>query len=281
MKELKGSEVVSVMTDKIEEQLKGLKAVPCLAIVRVGERPDDISYERGAKKRMDKLGITCKSFVFANEISDQEFRNEFSKINADQSINGILLLRPLPKHINEKAICSMISPEKDIDCISPINIEKVFVDDNSGFLPCTPAAVMKCIEYANIDLKGKHAVVIGRSLVVGKPLSMLLLGKNATVTICHSKTAELIQECKRADVLISCIGRARMINDDYVKEGAVVIDVGINVDENGKLCGDFDYDKVCMKASIITPVPGGVGAVTTTVLAEQVISAAKKQWNLN
>ena len=278
MEKLLGADVVSAMTEKMREQLTKMQAAPCLATVRVGEKGDDISYERGAKKRMEKLGIECKSYVFDADISNDDFMREFSRINEDESVNGILLLRPLPKHLDEKKICEIINPEKDVDCISPVNIEKVFVGDETGFLPCTAAAVMECLSFANVDLQGKNAVVVGRSLVVGKPLSMLLLNKNATVTICHSKTQDLAQVCSRADVLISCIGRAKMLTDAHVKSGAVVIDVGINVDDDGKLCGDFDFEKASEKAQIITPVPGGVWSVTTAVLGLQVIRAAKMQW---
>lgn len=277
MKELKGADVVSAMIGEMQEQLAKMQAAVCLATVRVGGKPDDISYERGARKRMEKIGIECRSYAFPEDISDDDFKAEFTKINDDKSINGILLLRPLPRQIDEKAICEMIDPVKDVDCISPVNIEKVFVGDPSGFLPCTAAAVMKCLEFADIELAGKRAVVVGRSLVVGKPLAMLLLGKNATVTVCHSKTRDLSEECKRAEVLVSCVGRAKMLDEAYVGENAVVIDVGINVDEDGRLCGDVDYASAVKKASVITPVPGGVGAVTTAVLAQQVIKAARMQ----
>ena len=275
MEKLKGQDVVNSMTQNMRAELENLSSPVCLAIVRVGEKPDDISYERGAKKRMEKIGIECRCYTYPEDISDAEFKREFAKINAEPTVNGILLLRPLPKHIDENAVCNMIDFEKDVDCINPVNIEKVFVNDNTGFLPCTAAAVMKCLEFANVELAGKNVTIVGRSLVVGKPLSMLMLAKNATVTICHSKTRDLKAECKRADILVSCMGRAKMIDAEYVKEGAVVIDVGINVDENGNLCGDIDFDSVAPHASLITPVPGGVGSVTTAVLAEQTIKAAR------
>lgn len=277
MTELRGADVVSAITTEIREQLAQMQVVPCLAVVRVGERGDDIAYERGAIKRMEKLGLNCKSFVFRSDISDAEFKSEFANINADRSIHGILLLRPLPHHIDEKGICDMIDPHKDIDCIGPANIEKVFVGDDTGFLPCTAAAVVKCLEFAGVELTGKRAVVVGRSLVVGKPVSMLLLGKNATVTICHSRTENLQEECSRADILIACVGKAKLIDKDYIKPGAVVIDVGINVDQNGKLCGDVNYEAAAPISSIITPVPGGVGSVTTAILAQQLVKAAKMQ----
>ena len=277
MRLIKGKDVVAQMTEKLTDELAHIANKPCLAIIRVGEKPDDIAYERGAAKRMEKVGIECRHYVFDRSISDSEFREEFVKVNNDKSIDGILLLRPLPAHIDEKAVCDMIDPDKDIDCISPRNIQKVFVGDDSGYAPCTAEAVIKCIEYSGIDLCGKNAVVVGRSLVVGKPLSMLLLAKNATVTICHSRTRELPLVCSRADILVSCIGRAKMIDESYVKNGACVFDVGINEDENGALCGDIDFDAVADRTEMITPVPGGVGSVTTAVLAEHVIRAAKRR----
>ena len=272
---IKGADVVSAMTEKMQAELSSMQRKPCLAIIRVGEKPDDMSYERGAKKRMEKVGIECISRVFPADITDADFKAEFAKINADNSVDGILLLRPLPKHIDEKAICEMIDPKKDVDCINPVNIEKIFVGDRDAFAPCTAEAVMKCIEFAGLDLCGKNAVVVGRSLVVGKPLSMLLLARNATVTICHSKTQDLPGVCSRAEVLISCIGRAKLLKGDCVGDGAYVFDVGINLDDAGNLCGDFDFDAVKDRAGAITPVPGGVGSVTTAVLAEHVIKAAK------
>ena len=275
MRLIKGTDVAAHITENIKSQLAELDFLPRLAIIRVGEKPDDIAYERGAKKRMEKTGMECVTYHFDENISNDEFSAEFLKINNDKSIHGILLLRPLPKHIDENAICEMINPRKDIDCISPVNIEKVFVGDKSAFAPCTAEAVMKCIECAGIELCGKNVTVIGRSLVVGKPLSMLLLSKNATVTICHSKTRDLPQVCSCADVLVSCIGRARMIGAEYIREGACVFDVGINATEDGGLCGDVDFDAVADKCEMITPVPGGVGSVTTAVLAEHLLRAAK------
>lgn len=271
---IKGADVVSAMTEKMQAELSSIQRKPCLAIIRVGEKPDDMSYERGAKKRMEKVGIDCISRVFDAGITDSDFKAEFAKINADDAVDGILILRPLPKQIDEKAVCGMIDPKKDVDCINPVNIEKVFVGERDAFAPCTAEAVMKCIDFTGIDLCGKNAVVVGRSLVVGKPLSMLLLARNATVTICHSRTQSLPSICSRADVLVSCIGRAMFLKGDCVKKGAYVFDVGINLDDEGNLCGDFDVNAI-KNAAAITPVPGGVGSVTTAVLAEHVIRAAK------
>jgi len=241
----------------------------------VWERPDDCSYERGATKKMDKVGFDCTSYVFPQDITDEEFQKEFDKINNDDNIDGILLLRPLPKHINEKAIEERINPVKDLDGISPVNLAKVYAGDVNGFAPCTAEAVIEMLDYAGIDLTGKRVTVVGRSLVIGKPVAMMLMKKNATVTVCHTKTKDMAGTCRNAEVLVAAAGSAKMIKPDYVADDAVVIDVGINVDESGNLCGDVDFDNVAQKTSVITPVPGGVGSVTTSVLAKHLLRAAK------
>lgn len=277
MEILKGADVVAAMNTKMKEELLQFSDhIPHLAIVRVGERPDDISYERGAKKRMETIGLRCSIYIFPDTISDEEFKKEFAAINSDCDIDGILLLRPLPKHIDEKAIEAMIDPEKDVDGISPVNMAKVFAGDDSGFAPCTAEAVVEMLDYARIPLAGKRTVIVGRSLVVGKPLAMLLIKKNCTVTICHTKTIDMPNTCKNAEILIACAGRAKMLDASYVGSDAVVIDVGINMDENNKLCGDVDFESISSVASLATPVPGGVGTVTTSVLAKHVIQAAKR-----
>ena len=274
MQILKGAEVSSAIKERVQEQLAGLKGeIPRLAIVRVGERPDDISYERGAVKKMEAFGLQVQCFHYPENISNEEFREEFSRINEDRNVTGILLLRPLPRQIREKDIEKMISPEKDLDGISPMNIAKVFAGDDSGFAPCT-AEVLKHYE---IPLEGKRVTVVGRSMVVGRPLSMLLVKENATVTICHTRTKDLPQTCRNGEILVAAAGKARMLNREYVGQDAVVIDVGINVDENGKLCGDVELDSISGQASMATPVPGGVGAVTTAVLAEHLVRAAVMQ----
>jgi methylenetetrahydrofolate dehydrogenase (NADP+)/methenyltetrahydrofolate cyclohydrolase len=274
---MKGSEVVAAMKEKMQSQIEELKQkgiMPVLAIVRVGARPDDLAYERGAKKRMESVGIGCRVFEFPETIGQDEFVKEFEGINNDPEIHGILLFRPLPKHLDEDVVRGMINPLKDVDCMSPVNIAKVFSGDESGFAPCTPEAVIEMLDHYKIDLKGKRTVVVGRSMVVGKPLSMLLLKRNATVTICHTKTENIEKTCKDAEILIAAAGKAKMITEDHVGKDAVVIDVGINVDNDGKLCGDVDYENVLPAASYITPVPGGVGTVTSSVLAQHVIRAA-------
>lgn len=278
MKEIKGSDVAKRLKEQMLNEIEGLKGyIPHLAIIRVGERPDDISYEKGATKRANGLGLRCTSFLLPADLSHNEFVEEFQKVNQDPDVDGILMLRPLPKQINEKEIERLIDPKKDIDCISPINLAKVFAGEADAYAPCTAEAVMEMLAYEGISLKGKRVTVVGRSLVVGKPLAMLMLGQNATVTICHTKTADFTGTCQNAEVLVAAAGKARMIKAEHVAEGAVVIDVGINVDEEGNLCGDVDFDQVKTKAGVITPVPGGVGSVTTLVLLKHLIRSARER----
>lgn len=272
---MKGAAVSAKLKEQVEKGLETLTWVPKLTIIRVGENPDDISYEKGATKKLTSFGLEVESKVFPGDISDEAFKREFAAINADASVDGILMLRPLPKQINEQDIEKMIDPAKDLDGISPVNIAKVFSGDTSGFAPCTAEAVVCMLKMNDIALSGKRVAVVGRSMVVGRPLSMLLLHENATVTICHSRTANLPEVCREADILTACVGKAAMINHTYVKKDAVVIDVGINVDENGKLCGDVDFADLEGTASAATPVPGGVGGVTTAVLAQHLVRAAR------
>ena len=280
---MKGAAVSAKLKEQVEKGLETLTWVPKLTIIRVGENPDDISYEKGATKKLTSFGLAVESKVFPGDISDEAFKKEFAAINADASVDGILMLRPLPKQINEQDIEKMIDPAKDLDGISPVNIAKVFSGDTSGFAPCTAEAVVCMLKMNDIALSGKRVAVVGRSMVVGRPLSMLLLHENATVTICHSRTASLPEVCREADILTACVGKAAMINHTYVKKDAVVIDVGINVDENGKLCGDVDFADLEGTASAATPVPGGVGGVTTAVLAQHLVRAAwmKQEKNSN
>lgn len=280
---IKGKPVADRITEILIDEVESLKnrgINPNLAIVRVGENPDDMSYERGAMNRCGKIGIDVRNVVLESDISEDEYIKVIEELNNDESVNGILCLRPLPKHIDENRVKYAICAEKDVDCFNPINSAKLFESDNDGYAPCTPEAVMKILEYYNVELSGKKAVVLGRSLIVGKPVSMMLMAKNATVTVCHSKTENLADEAKKADVLIAAIGRAKMVDNSHIKEGATVIDVGINVDECGNLCGDVDTESVLGIANMVTPVPAGVGSVTTSVLAEHVIRACKKQNNI-
>lgn len=275
---LKGADTASKIKEEIEDSLKELDGyTPRLAIIRVGEKPDDISYERGATKKMEKLGLRTESYVFPESISDGEFKEAFRKINEDKLVDGILLLRPLPCHICEKDIEKMISPEKDLDGISPENIAKVFAGERDGFAPCTAEAVIEVLKANEIPVEGKKMTIVGRSMVVGRPLSMLALKENATVTICHTRTKALKETCRAAEILVAAAGKAKMLDGSYVGDGAIVIDVGINVDENGKLWGDVDFDSIQDIAAMATPVPGGVGAVTTSVLAKHLVRAALKR----
>ncbi len=275
MEILKGLPVANAINEKLMEQVKSIEGpLPHLAIIRVGERPDDCSYERGAVKKMDKVGVRCTTYTFDADIDNETFQAEFDKINENPDIDGILMLRPLPKQLDEKQIENKIDPRKDLDGISPLNLAKVYAGDESGYAPCTAEAVIEMLDYAGIDIKGKRVTVVGRSLVIGKPVSMLLMKRNATVTVCHTKTVDMEGTCKNAEILVAAAGSARMIKKDYVAEGAIVVDVGINVDEEGNLCGDVDFDTITDIAAIATPVPGGVGSVTTSVLAKHLVKAA-------
>ena len=256
-------------------RLKDRGILPSLTIVRVGARPDDLAYERGARKRMEMIGIECKVVELPETITQAEFEKTFFKINEDPKVHGILLFRPLPGHLNEGPVVSRINPLKDVDCMCPVNIAKVFSGDETGHAPCTPEAVMEMLDYYKIDPKGKKVTVIGRSMVVGKPLSMMLLKRHATVTICHTRTKDLTATCREAEILVAAAGKARMVTADMVGDGAVVVDVGINVDDKGNLCGDVDFEAAEPATSYISPVPRGVGSVTSSVLAKHVLKAAE------
>ncbi len=273
-----GGEAAKAMKEPLIRETEELKAAgvrPRLALLRVGERPDDLSYERSARKRMEMIGIDCQVTALPETVSQAEFESAFDAVNEDPGVHGILLFCPLPKGLDIGPVKERIDPRKDVDGISAVNEAKVFSGDPGGFAPCTAQAVIELLDHYGIDLTGKKVTLVGRSLVVGKPLAMLLLGRNATLTICHTRTRDLAGTCAGAEVLIAAAGRPRMITADMVAEGAVVVDVGINVDENGDLCGDVDYEAVEPKASYISPVPRGVGNVTTSVLAEHVLRAAR------
>lgn len=275
MQILKGAEVSAKIKEEVLEALTAhTDRAPKLAIVRVGEKPDDLSYERGARKKMETFGLRVQSYAYPADITDGDFKEAFRSVNEDPDVAGILLLLPLPKQIRQADIAAMIDPAKDLDGISPVNMAKVFAGDAAGFAPCTAEAVVEVLKAYEIPITGKRVTIVGRSLVVGKPLSMLMLRENATVTICHTKTADLKAACRQAEILVAAAGRARMLNGDYVGDGAVVIDVGINADADGKLCGDVDFDSIQQKAAMATPVPGGVGTVTTAVLAKHLMRAA-------
>ncbi|MFR9068838.1 bifunctional 5,10-methylenetetrahydrofolate dehydrogenase/5,10-methenyltetrahydrofolate cyclohydrolase [Paraclostridium tenue] len=279
---IKGKPVADKISENLIKEVNGLSKegiIPKLAIVRVGARPDDLAYERGALKRCQTIGIETEVIELEENITQEEYIKAVHKLNEDEKVNGILTFRPLPKHLNEDVIKYEIDPNKDIDCFNPINISKILENDKSGYPPCTPTAVVEILKYYDVDLSGANIVVLGRSMVVGKPVSMLLLNENATVTICHSRTKNLPEITSNADILVAAVGKANMVKEEYIKDGAIVIDVGINVDDQGNLCGDVDTNNVLDKVSMITPVPGGVGSVTTSILASHVVKACKLQNN--
>jgi len=276
---LTGKEVAQKMDQDIQKEVSELKAKginPALRIMIVGEAEDSVYYANSAKKMAEKNGILCEIEQLAGTMSQDEFVNILKQRNADKNIHGIIVMRPFPKQISEDVVKYVLSPEKDVDCFNPVNAGKIMAGDMTGFPPATPQAVMEMLRFYEIPMSGKDAVVIGRSMVVGKPMSMLLLGENATVTVCHSKTKDLPGVCKRADIVVAAIGRAKMITADYIKPGATVMDVGINP-EGDKFVGDVNTDAVKEVAGAITPVPGGVGTVTTRVLLKHVVKAAKLQ----
>ena len=274
---ISGKEVAEHISSEIKSRIGEIvnqgKRPPKLVIVRVGEKPDDLSYQRGAIKRMDMVGIDHEEVWFEENVSKEAFYKRFDEINNDDEVDGILVLRPLPKHLDEDRLIHTINQEKDVDAISPVSLGKIMIGDKSGFAPCTAAGVIEILKYVGVEISGKKVTIIGRSNVVGKPLALLFTGLDATVTLCHSRTKDVKNEGKNAEILVTSCGKARFINKEYVSYGAVVIDVGINVDEEGKLCGDVDIDSLEGIASACTPVPGGVGAVTTSVLAKQVLAA--------
>lgn len=275
---MKGVEVNAALKEKMIQEVEALKAQgiePTMNIIRVGAREDDLSYERGARKRMESVGIKLDVMELPEDVSQEELVAEVRKMNEDSAVHGIMLFRPLPKHLDEEEIAQMINPVKDVDCMSPINIAKVFMGDETGHAPCTAQAVMEMLAYYNIDLTGKRVTLVGRSMVVGRPLAMMLMKKNATVTMCHTRTKDLPGTCRNGEIVVAAAGKAAMITAGMISEGAVVADVGINVNDEGKLCGDVDYEPVAEKAAYISPVPGGVGGVTTSVLASHVIHAAQ------
>ncbi|MCC9294768.1 bifunctional 5,10-methylene-tetrahydrofolate dehydrogenase/5,10-methylene-tetrahydrofolate cyclohydrolase [Clostridium sp. WLY-B-L2] len=280
---IKGKPVADAISETLTKEVENLKVkgiTPKLVIVRVGANGSDLAYERGALKRCSKIGIDAAVRELPEDIAQDKFIEELKKVNEDKSVNGIMVFRPFPKQLDENVIKYVIAPEKDMDCFSPVNVAKVMEKDKTGFAPCTPSAVIEILRHYKVPMQGKRAVIIGRSMIVGKPMAMLLLNENSTVTICHSKTVDMPEVCSEADILVVGIGRAKMIDSKYVKDGAVVIDVGINVDKNGKICGDVNTADCEPKASMITPVPAGVGSVTSSILAQHVIKACKLQNNL-
>jgi methylenetetrahydrofolate dehydrogenase (NADP+) / methenyltetrahydrofolate cyclohydrolase len=279
---LKGKPVADAMKAALITKVESLKAkglAPKLGIIRVGARPDDLFYEGGAKKTAAALGMDAEVFEYPENIEQAAFEDAVIKVGKMKGVHGILMFSPLPKHMNEKKIRTLIPVEKDVDCLSVGGAAKVFTDDPTGFPPCTPTACMDMLHHYDIAIKGKKCVVVGRSLVVGKPLAMLLLREHGTVTICHSRTENLPEVCQNADILIAAVGKAKMIKGNFVKPGQIVIDVGINPDpaNPGKYCGDVDFAEVEPVVQRISPVPAGVGSVTTWVLCKQTIMACEMQ----
>lgn len=276
---LSAKPVVQAMKSQLQEDVSQLKAsgvTPTLGIIRVGDRPDDVYYENSIIKNCQSIGIEAKTYTLDLKIEMEEFTKMLRQVNEDSSVHGILIFRPLPKQLDENVIKYIIDPNKDIDCLSPLNLVKVFEGDMQGLVPCTPAAVMETLKHYEIKLQGANVVIMGRSLVVGKPLSMMLLQENATVTICHSKTKDMQEISKQADIIVAAMGKASLVDENYVTENSVVIDVGINDAGDGKICGDVNYDAVVNKVRSITPVPGGVGSITTAILLKHVVIACKR-----
>ena len=288
-KRLLGKEVNEALVASLLERTNALRekgVVPTLGIVRVGANPSDLSYEKGATTKGEQVGVDVKKFELPEDATKEEVLALIDQVNADDSIHGVLMFRPLPKHLknDQNEICNRLDPKKDVDCMTHLSNAGVFEDRKDlGYAPCTPAACMEILDHYGIDCKGKKAVVIGRSLVVGKPAAMMLMSKNATVTICHTKTVDTAAVCREADIIISAAGVLKSLTKDYVRPGQVVIDVSMNwnpekITSKGKggMSGDCVFDEVEPIVEAITPVPGGVGAVTTSVLMKHVVEAAEK-----
>ena len=286
---LLGKEVNEKLNARIIAQCEALKArgiQPTLGIIRCGERPDDLSYERGATKRAETLGVAVETFLLPEDVSKEELLKVIDEINANDKIHGVLMFRPLPKHLkaDQDEICNRLDPRKDVDGMTDGSNAGVFMGKELGFAPCTPAACMEILDHYGIDCTGKKAVVIGRSLVVGKPAAMMLMGKNATVTVCHTRTKDVPSITREADILVSAAGVLNSLTKEYVRPGQIVVDVSINWDPEkvnakggkGAIAGDAVFDEVEPIVEAITPVPGGVGAVTTSVLIGHVVEAAER-----
>ena len=276
---LKGAPVVAALNEEMAREVESLKSigiVPTLAIVRVGEREDDIAYERGAMKRCEKVGVEVKQVLLPGDCSEDALISTLQDLNNNSKVHGVLLFRPLPKYMDGDRVRNTLSPEKDIDGITDLSLAGVFAGTNTGYAPCTAQACMEIIDYYGIDPNGKKAVVVGRSLVVGKPAAMMLIGKNATVTVCHTRTVDMPAVCREGEILIISTGRPKIVDKRHLAPGQTVIDVGINILEDGSMCGDVDFDAAEGIVGAVTPVPGGVGTVTTSVLVKHVVQAAKK-----
>ena len=280
MRRLGGKEVADEIMADLKTRVEVLKSKgiePKLAILRVGQREDDLAYERGVLKRFAAIDVTVEVTELDAGVSQEELDRTFDSINNDPAVHGILVFRPLPKGLSDEHMRRTIDPYKDVDFMDIRNMEDCLAGVPDCSAPCTAEAVMALIKHYQIKTKGKKVTVVGRSLVIGKPIALLLTTANATVTVCHTKTVNTEEECKRADIIVACCGVAKIINENYVREGQIVIDVGMNVDEEGKLCGDVDYDKVSEIAEAVTPVPGGVGSITTAILLKHVVVNAERK----
>ncbi len=277
---LSGKEVADEIMSDLKKRVEILKSKgtdPKLAILRVGQREDDLAYERGVLKRFETAGVTVEVTVLDENAAQEELDRTFDGINSDPEVHGILVFRPLPKGLSDEHIRRTIEPGKDVDFMDTRNLEGVLAGVKDCSAPCTAEAVMEMIKHYKIETRGKKVTVVGRSLVIGKPVALLLTTANATVTICHTKTQNVAEECKKADIIVACCGVAKIISERYVKPGQIVIDVGMNVDDDGKLCGDVDYDKVSQIVEAVSPVPGGVGSITTAILLKHVVINAERQ----
>ena len=275
---LKGNLVVETMNQTMIEEVADLKSkgvVPTLAILRIGEKPDDLAYEQGIIKRCETVGVTIKKILLPDNVTQEVVMAAIQDINKDDGIHGCMIFRPLPAHLDEQTLCDALIPDKDVDGITRGSMVGVFMDEPWGFPPCTAQACMKILDYYGVELTGQKAVVIGRSHVIGKPVAMMLLKENATITICHSRSKDLPQIVKEADIVIAAVGRTRMIDENFFSPNQIVIDVGINFTEDGEMCGDVDSRNIDGKVKAYTPVPGGVGTVTTSVLVSNVVKASQ------
>lgn len=275
MRELRGKAVADALKEKMKAYLERIDEAdrPQLAIVRVGERPDDLAYERTVLKNCGLIGLPVRVEALRDDATTDELLERIRQLNEDDIVRGILVFRPLPDSIDEQAVIRAVAMEKDVDCMNPQNLQCLMVSDRRAIAPCTPEAVMRILEYYGVELEGKNVVIVNRSTVIGRPLSVMLLEKNATVTVCHSRTRNLAEITSRADIVITGVGRARFFGPEYFNENSVVIDIGINFDENGA-CGDVDDKTVADGVAAITPVPGGVGTVTSSVLLSHVLPEA-------
>lgn len=277
---LKGAPVAAAINEKTKARVLALRqrgVIPTLALVRVGENDADIYYERGAIKRCAALDIETLHVTLPADISESELLSKIDELNRLSSVHGVLIFRPLPKTISDVAVCAALDPNKDVDGITDGSLAGVFTGSGRGFCPCTAQSCAEILDFYGVDCAGKRAAVLGRSLVIGKPVSQLLLARNATVTVCHTKTRDLASETKRADIVVAAVGHLNALTADMVSPGQVIVDVGINTDENGKMAGDADFSAVEPIVSAVTPVPGGVGSVTTAVLASHTVEAAERQ----